>query len=333
MAGNMKGKNAMQTPFRPATLARKAIHLGKSNILPSGPLGDKTPFPNRQQVRPLQTPAPQTGKLAQLASLDPLLSKTPGALLLPSARRKSLRLPRSASKKFTTPLQQGNYWDVSDGDLEADVSGGSVDLQEVRGPDYDEIEYMPPKLPGQPYEPPFDMPNFASLGQVLLRTAHADLYDDGTDRYYAVDIALQIDDVELLKESGAFADDKLVLSELGKDDPFEAAPYFPSAPSTILPTTTSTRPLRSTTTTKKQPTAASAPSRPVTRAGSSRSTSKILECNNATSRGTAIQQPDPHQSRFPSSGDRSHGEYNRTWSRYSQTFTNQIACPTPFSDI
>ncbi len=68
---------------------------------------------------------------------------------------------------------------------------------------------------GQPYEPPFDMPNFASLGQVLLRTAHADLYDDGTDRYYAVDIALQIDDVELLKESGAFADDKLVLSELG----------------------------------------------------------------------------------------------------------------------
>ncbi len=100
-------------------------------------------------MRPLQTPAPQTGKLAQLASLDPLLSKTPGALLLPSARRKSLRLPRSASKKFTTPLQQGNYWDVSDGDLEADVSGGSVDLQEVRGPDYDEIEYMPPKLPGK----------------------------------------------------------------------------------------------------------------------------------------------------------------------------------------
>ena len=106
------------------------------------PLGDKTPFPNRQL--PMQTPAPQLAKLAKL--LDPALAKTPGALLLPSAQRKNMRLPRSASKKFTTPKQQGNYWDVSDGDIDPDVSAD--DQQQVQVDDYDEIEYMPPKVPG-----------------------------------------------------------------------------------------------------------------------------------------------------------------------------------------
>ena len=80
--------------------------------------------------------------------MDPALAKTPGALLLPSARRKSLRLPRSASKKFTTPAQQGRHWDVSDGELDPDVSSGSADVEEVEQEDYDEIEYMPPKVPG-----------------------------------------------------------------------------------------------------------------------------------------------------------------------------------------
>ena len=110
------------------------------------PLGDKTPFPNRQLS--LQTPAPQKGKFAKLGQLDPALAKTPGALLLPSARRKNLRLPRSASKKFTTPAQQGHHWDVSDGDLDADVSLGDEEQVEELDEEIPEIEYMPPPVPG-----------------------------------------------------------------------------------------------------------------------------------------------------------------------------------------
>lgn len=123
------------------------MQTAKPVVLVSKPLGDKTPFPNRQL--PLQTPAPQAAKIAKLSMLDPALSKTPGSLLLPSARRKSLRLPRSASKKFTTPTQQGNHWDVSDGEVDADVSTGSAEAQDAEVEDYDEIEYMPPKVPGE----------------------------------------------------------------------------------------------------------------------------------------------------------------------------------------
>lgn len=94
----------------------------------------------------MQTPAPQLAKLAKL--LDPALAKTPGALLLPSAQRKNMRLPRSASKKFTTPKQQGMHWDVSDGDIDPDVSADQDAQDQVDEPDYDEIEYMPPKVPG-----------------------------------------------------------------------------------------------------------------------------------------------------------------------------------------
>ena len=112
----------------------------------SRPLGDKTPFPNRQLL--LQTPAPQKAKPAKLPMLDPSLAKTPGSLLLPSARRKSLRLPRSASKKFTTPVQQGNYWDVSDIDIDPDLGDEGAEEVKEAEPDYDEIEYMPPKVPG-----------------------------------------------------------------------------------------------------------------------------------------------------------------------------------------
>ena len=121
-------------------------------VVVTRPLGDKTPFPNRQ-AQFLQTPAPQTAKIAKLALLDGPLAKTPGCLLLPSARRKSLRLPRSASKRFQTPHTGGNHWDISDGDMEAVQSSTELDEVEIEEADYDEIEYMPPKVPGKCYAP------------------------------------------------------------------------------------------------------------------------------------------------------------------------------------
>lgn len=127
---------------------RKDTQVEKPIVVLHRPLGDKTPFPNRQL--PVQTLAPQPSKMGKLSMLDPALDKTPGSLLLPSARRKSLRLPRSASKKFTTPMQQGRHWDVSDGEVDPDISTGDIEVQEVEQEDYDEVEYMPPKVPGMP---------------------------------------------------------------------------------------------------------------------------------------------------------------------------------------
>lgn len=115
----------------------------KPTLLVTKPLGDKTPFPNRQS-QALKTPAPQTAKLAKLSLYDESLAKTPGNLLLSSARRKSMRLPR---EKFKTPNTQGLHWDVSEGDIQLDV-GEEVEDATIEEPDYDDIEYMPPKAPG-----------------------------------------------------------------------------------------------------------------------------------------------------------------------------------------
>lgn len=59
-----------------------------------------------------------------------------------------MRLPRSASKKFQTPQTQGNHWDVSDGDVDAHIQAEVDDAEDTEA-DYDEIEYMPPKVPGE----------------------------------------------------------------------------------------------------------------------------------------------------------------------------------------
>ena len=111
------------------------------------PLGDKTPFPNRQLPPSVQLETPGLQKIAKLKFNLDALQQTPGGLLLPSARRRSLRLPGSISKRLKTPAGPGNYWDVSDTDMEMDLSTGSAEIKEEEA-DYDEIEYMPPKVPG-----------------------------------------------------------------------------------------------------------------------------------------------------------------------------------------
>ena len=138
---------SLYPPTKYILVRKNVFATGKPTLLVTKPLGDKTPFPNRQS-QALKTPAPQTAKLAKLSLYDESLAKTPGNLLLPSARRKSIRLPRSASRKFQTPNAQGHHWDVSDGDVQLDV-GEEVEETTNEEPDYDEIEYMPPKVPGK----------------------------------------------------------------------------------------------------------------------------------------------------------------------------------------
>ena len=49
--------------------------------------------------------------------------------------------------QFKTPATNGRHWDVSDGDIQVGLDEAK-DEAEVEVEDYDEIEYMPPKMPG-----------------------------------------------------------------------------------------------------------------------------------------------------------------------------------------
>lgn len=104
-------------------------------------------------------------------------------------------MPRSASKSFETPQTQGNHWDVSDTEIEG-LETAAVNLS-IEEEDYDEIEYMPPSAIGMrgphyksvcepdqlsvaeiPYQPMFDMPNYADVGQTLTTLARSYHFDD-----------------------------------------------------------------------------------------------------------------------------------------------------------
>ncbi|KAI0692041.1 hypothetical protein BC835DRAFT_90395 [Cytidiella melzeri] len=202
----------LRTPQNPTSLRKKGLQSAKPTLVITRPLGDKTPFPNRQ-AQALQTPAPQAAKIAKLSLLDDALAKTPGNLLLPSARRKSMRLPRSASQKFKTPRAQGHHWDVSDGDVEASV-GEENEGAEIEEADYDEIEYMPPKVPEQPFEPLFELPDYELVGKTLLTLIYSGPYDASTERHYAADVEAVIDTTKILQESGGLSTYHLDLSDL-----------------------------------------------------------------------------------------------------------------------
>jgi len=106
--------------------------------VPSRPFLDKTPFPNRVAAHPLHTP------LLHGPKFHP--HDTPETLLRPSSARTHIRVPRSASRSFETPLNQGNHWDVSD----VSICVPEVQVQvPVMEEDYDGVEYMPPRAPGE----------------------------------------------------------------------------------------------------------------------------------------------------------------------------------------
>lgn len=68
--------------------------------------------------------------------------------LPPSTTRKKLRVPRSASKSFETPITRGDHWNVSDTSIE--LGGPNVaDVPEEEVDDFSEPEYMPPTAVGK----------------------------------------------------------------------------------------------------------------------------------------------------------------------------------------
>ncbi|KAI0699882.1 hypothetical protein C8T65DRAFT_742332 [Cerioporus squamosus] len=212
------------------------------------PLMDKTPFPNRVAGSSFgkagKTPGLKLSKLTLLA--PPEAEANPSSpdvapLLRPSSTRKSLR--GRLSQNFKTPLTKGNHWDVSPGDMEV-LGGGLVDdakpeTEAVVADEDDEIEYMPPTAIELPYEPPFEMPDYKTMGRNLFALGHSGLVDDTADIFYAANIEDQIDVKALLAGTGftpgPLALHGLELPELEDDSPFArkapvSKPAAPGAP-------------------------------------------------------------------------------------------------------
>ncbi|KAI0665867.1 hypothetical protein C8Q78DRAFT_985369 [Trametes maxima] len=226
-------KSVLQTPYRPGTAHGKKPLV---SVSVTRPLMDKTPAPNR--VGPSmgfgasKTPATKGFKLSKLSLLVPepeepeLLSPDAAPLLRPSSTRKSLRGRLSGT--FKTPMTKGDYWNVSPGDMEMELGAGtSEQAKEETMPvedEDDEIEYMPPSAIELPYEPPFELPDYKSLGRDLFNFGHAALVDDTLDAYYAADIEKQLDVAAIAtasgSDSGSSSTGGLDLSDLEDDSPF-----------------------------------------------------------------------------------------------------------------
>jgi hypothetical protein len=131
-----KHKVRLQTPPEDGS---KEAQPSKANLV-TRPLGDKTPFANRQ-CRTLQDPTPGPVKTTKFELL------TPGHALLSSSVRKSVRGRYSSGPVFETPITNGNHWDVIEGDI-AVLAAPEAQGEEVQQEDYDEIEYMAPTAIG-----------------------------------------------------------------------------------------------------------------------------------------------------------------------------------------
>ena len=128
------------------------------------PLVDKTPLPNRIRATLFQTPFAhkKDAKSSKLAFVDPDVlnltksmknggGKTPDSAQRPSSTRKHVKHPRNAIQNFQTPMNRGNHWDVSDGDLvlPADMQPALQDTITENDDDFDEIEFMAPNTLGK----------------------------------------------------------------------------------------------------------------------------------------------------------------------------------------
>lgn len=126
---------------------RTEPQTGKQRILltTGRPLGDKTPLPNRFGHALFQTPLPGLSKLGSGVEAG----NTPDSLQRPSSMRKHIKQPRnSVGKVFETPVNNGNHWDTSDGDIVLAAAQQPETIVEDAGDDMDEVEYGPPNTLG-----------------------------------------------------------------------------------------------------------------------------------------------------------------------------------------
>ncbi|KIO31267.1 hypothetical protein M407DRAFT_5100 [Tulasnella calospora MUT 4182] len=138
------------------TTARLVGLVDKTN---KTPYAARLPFP--------VTPVP-SGKL-QLGATPRLTIEPPASVLRPSSTRKSLRAPR---KSYETPEPTGRrpHWDISDGEIEAEInlSAGTSSREIIVEEDDDEVEYMPDSVPEEIFDPGFDMPDYRALGADIM---------------------------------------------------------------------------------------------------------------------------------------------------------------------
>ncbi|KAJ7233982.1 hypothetical protein C8J57DRAFT_1356577 [Mycena rebaudengoi] len=183
MTGNSRGKNA---PLQPTTLQPLKVYQNTASKsltrVVTGPLLDKTPFPNRDAPNKFNTPLPGENKLAKLVLHDTNVTSlrphtTPDSVARPSSTRRHVRAPR-VSTNFETPITKGNHWDVSELETFAPEVTELTMPPSPQSDDNDEIEYMPPKAPEESYTPPFDLPDYSSVGATLLNLAHSFPSDD-----------------------------------------------------------------------------------------------------------------------------------------------------------
>jgi len=190
-----KGKNGVPlTPFQPASILRQKVvkdqKLGLTTTT-TRLLADKTPLPNRIEAILFQTPLPQKHnvKLSKLAFADSDAlnqtksmkngGRTPDSVQRPSSTRKHVKHPHSATQNFETPMNRGNHWDISDGDIVLPADVQPVPLEDTSD-DLDEIEFMAPNTLNLPYDPPvdFELPDYKVLGKNLRHLAYSCPYDD-----------------------------------------------------------------------------------------------------------------------------------------------------------
>ncbi|KDR67807.1 hypothetical protein GALMADRAFT_146820 [Galerina marginata CBS 339.88] len=220
-----KGKNAgmpPRTPFQPSSAQPKQLFKDQKIVLTTGrPLIDKTPLPNRVGTVLFNTPLPGNAKLSKLRNegghTDEEGSGTPGSAQRPSSMRKHIKHPRISGKALETPANNGNHWDVSDGDIV--LPDTQPLLQETIAEDddnSDELEYGPPNTLDLPYQPPFNfaLPDYKEVGKSLFKLAHSIPYDD-----ISPPLEPEIPYSQLEEQKW----DMISLPDIESDDPFHVA--------------------------------------------------------------------------------------------------------------
>ncbi|KAF5335203.1 hypothetical protein D9611_010899 [Ephemerocybe angulata] len=254
-----KGKSVLKTPFAPGSVQPNRLlkevlaTQGKpgTSTRQNKPLGDKTPFPNRQ-IHNAQNPNGNNGdfvKIPKLVFAETTTQKggaTPEMQRPSSSRRHSRGLMRSAGKNsFQTPANNGRHWDVGD----IDIASPEVQVQDaIPEDDLDEIEFMPPNTLGAltglslarsalinkvsdiPYQPPvdFDLPDYKALGEAFRAQVFSAPLEDPEPPQLVMPVA------QMLDQSA----NSLSLKPLEDDDPFRLA-RAATAPPPPKPTTTS----------------------------------------------------------------------------------------------
>ncbi|PPQ80204.1 hypothetical protein CVT25_003557 [Psilocybe cyanescens] len=180
MTVNGKGRNvAPKTPFHPASAQPQRLFKDQKTVLATSgrPLIDKTPMPNRIGTILFKTPLPGAVKPSKLKGEE---NGTPGSGQRPSSMRKHIKHPRISGKALETPTNNGNHWDVSDGDIVLESQALQQETILEQEDDLDEVEYGPPNTLDIPFQPHYDfeLPDYKQVGKTLFQLAHSNLFEE-----------------------------------------------------------------------------------------------------------------------------------------------------------